>query len=55
MTMRDLALYYGRDYDPAVLSAGDGFGPVYTNWESAGMLTCKCDYGFFGPDCSLGK
>ena len=55
LSMADLALYYGQAYDPTSLSAGDGMGPVYTNWENAAMLTCKCDYGFFGPDCSLGK
>lgn len=53
--MADLALYYGHDYDPTALKAGDGLGPVYTNWENAAMLTCKCDYGFFGPDCSISK
>ena len=52
--MADLSLYYGKDYDPTLINAGDGFGVTYTNWEKNSMALCKCDYGFFGPDCSLG-
>jgi len=53
VSMADMSLYHGKDYDPTSVSSGDGFGAVYTNWEKNSMMTCKCDYGFFGPDCSL--
>lgn len=55
ISMADLAMYHGKDYDPTSLSAGDGYGPVYSNWEANSLLTCQCDFGFFGPDCSLGQ
>ena len=52
MTMSDMASFYGQDYDASVWSAGDGYGPTYTNWDKDATTLCNCDYGFFGPDCS---
>ncbi|KAG3015769.1 hypothetical protein PC121_g13646 [Phytophthora cactorum] len=45
-----LALQYGPDSLPSV--AGDGVGPVYSNWEKDSMSSCMCDMGYTGPDCS---
>ncbi|KAF4138438.1 EGF-like domain [Phytophthora infestans] len=45
-----LALQYGPDSPPSV--AGDGVGPVYSNWEKDSMSSCLCDMGYTGPDCS---
>lgn len=53
MTIADVSLYYGPDYDPNVQNAGDGIGVVYTNWDKNSILMCDCDAGFFGADCSL--
>ena len=52
MTMEDMASFYGQDYDSSLKSAGDGYGPTYTNWDKAAGTLCNCDYGFLGPDCS---
>jgi len=52
MTMADMASFYGQDYDPAVKTAGDGFGPTYSNWDKSAGTLCNCDWGYFGPDCS---
>ncbi|KAF1792292.1 EGF-like, conserved site [Phytophthora cactorum] len=41
---------YGPDSLPSV--AGDGVGPVYSNWEKDSMSSCMCDMGYTGPDCS---
>ena len=49
-----MALYEGTDYDTSVESAGDGVGVDYTNWDQRSIMMCDCDYGYFGPDCSLG-
>jgi len=32
---------------------GDGVGPDYGNWDGDHVTVCNCDWGFFGPDCSL--
>ena len=45
-------MYEGADSTPGV--AGDGHGPVYTNWDKDSSAGCKCDSGYFGADCSLG-
>ena len=55
MSVGDIAYYEGPDYDPLVLSSGDGKGIQYTNWDKNSIITCNCDKGFFGADCSLGK
>lgn len=28
-------------------------GPDYGNWDGDHVTVCYCDWGFFGPDCSL--
>jgi hypothetical protein len=53
--MRDISVYEGADYDPTSESGGDGEGVEYTNWDKKSLTMCKCDLGFFGPDCSMGK
>jgi hypothetical protein len=45
-------MYEGLDTVPG--TAGDGQGPVYTNWDKDSTSGCKCDAGYFGADCSLG-
>ncbi|OQR83560.1 hypothetical protein ACHHYP_14571, partial [Achlya hypogyna] len=45
-TLAMMALAYGPD-------VGTGKGPAYTNWEKNSMMSCFCDYGYQGPDCSL--
>nr|AIG55553.1 secreted protein [Thraustotheca clavata] len=45
-TMAMMGLMYGPD-------VGTGKGPAYTNWEQSSMMSCFCDYGYQGPDCSL--
>eukprot|EP00644_Phytophthora_capsici_P009685 jgi/Phyca11/118042/e_gw1.35.427.1 len=45
-----LSLQYGPDSLPSV--AGDGIGPVYSNWEKDSVSSCLCDMGYTGPDCS---
>lgn len=27
----------------------------YGNWDAAGIQTCNCDAGYFGPDCAYGE
>jgi hypothetical protein len=34
-------------------TGGDGVGPDYANWDGDHVTVCNCDWGFFGPDCSL--
>ena len=53
LTLADAGLYFGRDYDPAVQNGGDGIGPDYSNWDAKAIGICTCDWGSFGPDCSL--
>ena len=55
MTMEDIALIYGEDYDSSSLNAGDGKGIVYTNWDKSSIVMCKCDIGYFGSDCAKSK
>ena len=50
-TMSRIALLEGIDTDPG--TAGDGDGPSYTAWDADVTYGCRCDYGFFAPDCSL--
>ena len=54
-TIGDVSLYDGPDYDSTIQFAGDGFGPLYSNWDKNSVQLCECDPGFFGADCSLGK
>ena len=49
--MSRIALLEGIDTDPG--TAGDGDGPSYTAWDADVTYGCRCDYGFFAPDCSL--
>ena len=52
LTMQDISLTQGADYDHSIALAGDGIGVQYTNWDNSSLVMCRCDYGFFGPDCS---
>jgi hypothetical protein len=54
MLLKDIALFEGPDYDTTRSYYGDGLGYSYSNWEKSALSMCKCDYGFIGPDCSLG-
>jgi len=55
VTIKDLSLFDGPDYDNAVQFAGDGVGLEYTNWDKNSITICNCDISYFGPDCSLGN
>jgi hypothetical protein len=53
MTIQDASKFLGLDYDATTAgtgSTGDGLG---IGKESTTL--CVCDYGYFGPDCSLGE
>ena len=50
--MKDMSIFYAPDYDSTALSAGDGHGPIYANWDAEAITMCRCEYGFFGSDCS---
>ena len=41
MTMKDMALYHGPDYDPAWETSGDGVGPDYSNWDAEAIMLCR--------------
>jgi len=51
----DISYYLGPEYDPIASYplSGDGFGPIYTNWDKEAIHLCECSGGFFGADCSL--
>lgn len=51
-SMKDLAVFFAPDYDTTVLSAGDGRGPTYANWDADMIMMCRCEYGYSGSDCS---
>jgi len=53
MTIRDLSVYDGLDYDSTVSGAGDGVGSEYVYWDKQSLMMCNCDNGYTGPDCSL--
>jgi hypothetical protein len=53
--MRDASIYFGYDYDNSLASVGDGVGLEYNNWDADMVSVCRCEYPYFGPDCSLGK
>jgi hypothetical protein len=53
--MKELSLYHGKDYDPTVSSAGDGWGPDYSNWDGLMIHVCRCELGYGGADCSQRK
>ena len=56
MTLGELSTADGPDYDTARQihhQSGDGQGTPYSLWDKDSMSVCKCDYGYFGPDCSL--
>lgn len=55
MTMRDISIYHGPDYDTSQENVGDGKGVNYDNWDADAIMMCRCSYGYFGPDCSLGN
>jgi len=57
MSIRDISVYKGPEYDTTYLipGAGNGLGMDYYNWERYSVMMCNCDNGFFGPDCSLRK
>ncbi|CAM9445067.1 unnamed protein product, partial [Ectocarpus fasciculatus] len=52
LSMKDMSIFYAPDYDSSVLSAGDGHGPIYANWDANTIMMCRCEYGYFGSDCS---
>lgn len=52
MSMKDISIFFGPDYDNTVSNAGDGRGPTYANWDAEAIMMCRCEYGFFGSDCS---
>jgi hypothetical protein len=57
LTIGNFAEYDGPDVleSGSAMAAGDGAGPTYSNWDKDASSGCKCDNGFFGPDCSLGE
>ena len=55
MSLEDAGLFLGPDYDVSTQHGGDGLGPTYDNWEKEAVGVCVCDWGSFGPDCSLRK
>ena len=50
-TIESLAYDLGPDTDAGI--AGDGNGPVYTNWDKDTMLGCVCDPGWTGASCTF--
>lgn len=52
LSMRDMSLFFAPDYDASLVSAGDGNGPIYANWDAQAIMMCRCEYGYFGSDCS---
>ena len=34
-------------------TGGDGVGPLYANWDKDSFSGCVCDYGYFGPSCTM--
>jgi hypothetical protein len=46
MSLYDLSRFLGTD------TTGDGYGPLYTNWEKDSVYGCNCDWTYAGPDCS---
>jgi hypothetical protein len=46
MSLYDMGRYLGGD------TTGDGYGPLYTNWEKQNVYGCNCDWTYSGPDCS---
>jgi hypothetical protein len=55
VTISEMSLLRGPDYNTAVEYSGDGIGVNYSNWDKDSVTLCNCDTGRFGPDCSLGK
>lgn len=55
VTMNEMALLKGPDYNHATNNSGDGIGVDYSNWDKGSVTLCNCDLGRFGPDCSLSK
>jgi hypothetical protein len=47
MSLYDMGRYLGSD------TTGDGYGPLYTNWEKNNVYGCNCDWTYSGPDCSV--
>lgn len=55
LSLADSGVLYGTDYDHSVANGGDGIGPAYNNWDAESISICFCDWGSYGPDCSLSK
>jgi hypothetical protein len=53
ITLRDLSIFSGPDYDNTVAGSGDGLGTEYQNWDGNSITICDCDSSYFGSDCSL--
>lgn len=54
VTISDMSLLKGPDYDHLLDQSGDGIGVAYANWDKESITQCSCDAAYFGPDCSLG-
>ena len=52
ITMSNAALDYGLDQNAGQNYAGDGRGPLYSNWEAEFLMMCACDWGIIGPECN---
>ena len=52
-TVGGVAASDARGTTSAGVAATAGFTVDYTNFEAAQLWTCVCDYGAYGPDCSL--
>jgi hypothetical protein len=55
MSIADISVMEGPDYDNSVLHGGDGLGLAYTAWDKDLSSVCKCDNNFFAADCSMSK
>jgi len=53
MSIQDIALDYGPDYNNLLAHAGYGVGVAYSNWDKSSIMLCNCDQRYFGADCSL--
>jgi hypothetical protein len=56
LSLQDASRFMGLDYDVTAADSGDGLGvgESYSYWDKQASSLCVCDFGFFGPDCSLG-
>jgi len=51
-TVKNVGYAYGADTQTTMNQGGDGYGPLYANWDHSSTTMCVCDHGFTGPDCS---